>query len=191
MPAAVDRDAMRMEILTAFQRCIEERPIASVSLRDIAAKANMSHAKLLYYFESRDDIIVSYVRSTRDHLSARCEAWFDTRDPKDYDSRASFLSAFVSYVVMGKAGDQRTSATVQTYVLAHYNAAVARVVHDEYRTWRETLVRCLLGAFGPQMGVREAEAMMAIISGVIICNYNNALSETVRDDIIGALTNLT
>ena len=51
MPIIVDKDAMRLEILMAFQRCIEKKPMTKVSLRDIAAEAGMSHAKLLCYFE--------------------------------------------------------------------------------------------------------------------------------------------
>ena len=52
MPIIVDRDQIRMDILMAFQRCIERKPMMNVSLRDIAAEAGMSHAKLLNYFES-------------------------------------------------------------------------------------------------------------------------------------------
>ena len=50
MPIIVDRDQIRRDILMAFQRCIERKPMMNVSLRDIAAEAGMSHAKLLNYF---------------------------------------------------------------------------------------------------------------------------------------------
>ena len=66
MPIIVDRDQIRRDILMAFQRCIERKPMMNVSLRDIAAEAGMSHAKLLNYFESRNDLILAYVRYTRD-----------------------------------------------------------------------------------------------------------------------------
>ena len=52
MPIIVDKEKVRMEILMAFQRCIETKPIDKVSLRDIAAEAGMSHPKLLNYFEN-------------------------------------------------------------------------------------------------------------------------------------------
>lgn len=76
MPAIVDKEAVRMEILMAFQRCIDKKPLTNVSLRDIAAEANMSHPKLLNYFENKEDLIVSYVRYTRDFMSEKCIAWF-------------------------------------------------------------------------------------------------------------------
>lgn len=41
MPIIVDKEKVRMEILLAFQRCIEKKPIDKVTLRDIAAEAMM------------------------------------------------------------------------------------------------------------------------------------------------------
>ena len=84
MPLIVDKEAVRMEILMAFQRCIDRKPLTNVSLRDIAAEANMSHAKLLNYFDSKEDLLVSYVRYTRDYMSQKCLAWFNEHDRADY-----------------------------------------------------------------------------------------------------------
>ena len=44
MPIIVDKNAVRMEILMAFQRCIDKKPMTSISLRDIAAE----HLKYVY-----------------------------------------------------------------------------------------------------------------------------------------------
>ena len=38
MPLVVDKDAVRLEILMAFQRCIESKLLDRITLRDIAAK---------------------------------------------------------------------------------------------------------------------------------------------------------
>ena len=84
MPLIVDKEAVRMEILMAFQRCIDSKPLTNVSLRDIAAEANMSHAKLLNYFDSKEELLVSYVRYTRDFMSQKCLAWFNEHDRADY-----------------------------------------------------------------------------------------------------------
>lgn len=69
MPIIVDREQIRTDILMAFERCIERKPMLSVSLRDIAAEAGMSHAKLLNYFESKNDLILAYVRYTREYIA--------------------------------------------------------------------------------------------------------------------------
>ena len=53
MPAAVDSGAVRMQILEAFERCITQKPLTQISLRDIAAEAGMSHVNVLYYFKDK------------------------------------------------------------------------------------------------------------------------------------------
>ena len=88
MPLIVDKQAVRMDILMAFQRCIDRKPLTNVSLRDIAAEASMSHAKLLNYFDSKEELLVSYVRYTRDYMSEKCVAWFREHDRAEYASNA-------------------------------------------------------------------------------------------------------
>lgn len=190
MPLIVDKEAMRRDILMAFQRCMEKKPMAKVSLRDIAAEAGMSHAKLLNYFDSRDDLVISYVRYTKDFMTEKCKAWFTEHDRRDYESNLAYMNAFMSYVANGKAGEQRPNATTQTYVLTHYNADIAALVKDEFREWRETMEQCLVAIYGDVVGKQEAEAMMILIAGTFICNYNNALTGGINHNIIGYLANL-
>ena len=42
MPIIVDREQIRTDILMAFERCIERKPMLSVSLRDIILTARKS-----------------------------------------------------------------------------------------------------------------------------------------------------
>ena len=190
MPIIVDREQIRTDILMAFERCIERKPMLSVSLRDIAAEAGMSHAKLLNYFESKNDLILAYVRYTRDFMSQKCLAWFNEHDRADYGSNAEYMNAFMSYVARGKVGEQRPNATTQTYVLAHYNERVGELVREEFAEWRRVMELCLKRIYGDEVGAREAEGMMILIAGTFICNYNNALTGGISDDIIGSFDKL-
>ena len=117
MPAIVDHDEMRMQILEAFQRCITAKPITQISLRDIAAEAGMSHAKLLYYFKNKDELIISYVKYTKDYMTGKCVAWFKGHPRAEYESNLAYMNAFMEYVAAGQAGEVRPNATTQTYVL--------------------------------------------------------------------------
>ena len=171
MPLIVDKQAVRMDILMAFQRCIDRKPLTNVSLRDIAAEASMSHAKLLNYFDSKEELLVSYVRYTRDYMSEKCVA-------------------FMSYVARGRVGEQRPNATTQTYVLAHYNERVAELIKEEFAEWRRIMEKCLKRIYGDEVGAREAEGMMILIAGTFICNYNNALTGGISDNIIGSFDKL-
>ena len=174
----------------AFQRCIEKKPIDNISLRDIAAEAGMSHPKLLNYFESKDDLILTYVKYTKDFMTQRCIAWFRTHDRKDYDSNLAYMNDFMSYVAEAPEGELRPNATTQTYVLGHYNDAIGTMVTNEFREWRETMEQCLISVYGEEVGRKEAEAMMILISGTFICNYNRALTGEINQNILGYLANL-
>ena len=190
MPLIVDKDAVRTEILMAFQRCIDKKPLTNISLRDIAAEAGMSHAKLLNYFENKDDLVLSYCRYTRQFMAEKCSQWFLAHDRKDYGSNLAFMNAFMQYVAEGEAGETRPNATTQTYVLAHYNGDVGKLVTEEFAAWRVTMEACLARIYGAEAGKKEAEAMMILIAGTFICNYNNALTGAINDNIIGYLANL-
>lgn len=186
MPAIVDHDEMRMQILEAFQRCITAKPITQISLRDIAAEAGMSHAKLLYYFKNKDELIISYVKYTKDYMTEKCVAWFKGHPRAEYESNLAYMNAFMEYVAAGQAGEVRPNATTQTYVLARYSPEIEALVRAEFLEWRTIMEQCLAGIYGP-----EAEAMMILIAGTFICNYNKALTGRINGNIIGCLSNLS
>lgn len=190
MPVVVDKDKVRHDILMAFERCMEETPMTNVSLRDIAREAGMSHANLLNYFSSKDDLVVSYVRYTRDFISNKCKEWFATHNRKRYKSNLSYMNALMSYVATTPVGEKRPSATTQTYVLAKYNPEIAEVIQEEFKAWHKVMEECLVEIYGDKVGKKEAEVMMILIAGTFICNYNNALTGKVNDNILGLFGNL-
>jgi len=191
MPKIVDKEAVRKEILMAFERCIEKKMIESISIRDIAAEAGMSHPTLLHYFENKEELLVAYVQYTCDYMSEHCKKWFFEHNLKDYESRQAYVNAFMQYVAEGAPGETRPNATTQTYVLGHYNEKIGKLVSDEFRQWRETMEKCLVAIYGPEVGANEAEAMMILITGTFICNYNHAITGKINNNIIGYISNLT
>lgn len=190
MPLTVSWEATRLDILMAFQDCLTEKPLMNISLRDIAKKAKMPHSKLLYYFKNKEELLLSYVKYTQDFFSEKCVEWFMENPREGYASNAAYLNAFMSYVASGKAGENRPNGTVQTYVLAHYSPEVQRLVQEEFAAWRRTMEHCLIAIYGGEAGPREAEAMMILIAGTFICNYNRALTGEINDNILGYISNL-
>ena len=190
LPLIVDKDAVRREILLAYERCMEKKPMPSVSLRDIAAEAGMSHVKLLHYFESREAITVAYVRYTREYMSEKCTAWFAAHPRSDYESNLAYMNAFMEYVANAPAGETRPRATTQTYVMGRYSEEIARLVAEEFAAWRAVMECCLRSVYGEDMPA-EAEAMMILIAGTFICNYNRVLTGGINTDILGALGRLS
>jgi len=190
MPKIVDKEKMRMDILLAFQRCIEKKSIDTISLRDIATEAGMSHPKLLNYFENKDELILCYVKYTKEYMSKHCMNWFTTHSRKDFESNLEYINAFMNYVADAPDGELRPNATTQTYVLGHYSDEIGKMIIDEFREWREVMEKCLISIYGEKVGKKEAEAMMILISGTFLCNYNKALTGEINDNIIGTIANL-
>lgn len=191
MPQTIDKDRVRMDILRAFEKCMESEPMAVVSLRDIAKVAGMSHANLLNYFNSKEDLIISYVRYARDFVSDKCRRWFASHDRSDYDSNLSYMNDLMSYVAEGKLGETRPIATIQTYAIANYNPKIAAIIKEEFDEWHHVMEEYLVRVYGPEVGSKEAEAMMILIAGTFICNYTGALTGDINDNIIGTLGTLT
>ena len=191
MPLIVDHNAVKTEILMALQSCLETKPLTNITLREIAKQAGMPHSKLMYYFKNKKDLIMSYVRYTSDYFSIKCVEWFTENPRENYSSSWLYMSAFMEYVATGKAGESRPDGTTQTYVLACYDPDVAKLVQDEFWSWKATMTDCLKAIYGQQAGEKEAEAMMILISGTFICNYNRALTGEINSDIIGYIANLT
>ncbi len=190
MPIIVDKEKMRMDILLAFQRCIEKKPIDKVTLRDIAGEAGMSHPKLLNYFENKDALILSYVKYTREFMTKHCMEWFETHSRKEYESNLAYMNAFMKYVADAPEGELRPNATTQTYILGHYNDEIGKMIREEFKEWRSVMEGCLRSIYDGDIGKSEAEAMMILISGTFICNYNGALTGEINDNIIGNIANL-
>lgn len=191
MPKIVDHEAKRKEILTAFERCIRTKPADRITLRDIAEEAGMSHPQLLHYFASRQELMIAYCRYTMHYMSEHCEKWFAQHDPSAYPDKKAYMNAFMQYVAEGSDEEERPDATVQTYVLAHYNTEIEALVREEFHTWKDVMYRCLRKVYGNDVSEEEAEAMMILIAGTFICHYNHALSGTINDHILSCFSTLT
>jgi AcrR family transcriptional regulator len=62
-------DAVRARIVVAARDVIREQPVADVQLAAIAERAGMRPGHVLYYFASRDDVLVETVRSEEARLA--------------------------------------------------------------------------------------------------------------------------
>lgn len=187
MPLVVDREEEKRKILKAFEECLLSKPIFTISLRDIASKAGMTHPKILCYFDSRDELIKEYCRYIKDYMYTHCERWFETHSISGYESKKAYLNAFLEYCIKGDDGT-RPTATVQTYVLAKYNCDIERMISEEFAEWKALMKRCLSSVFGDEAVDDDAEFMMILITGIFICHYNGVLSPSYGGDMLSSLS---
>ena len=104
MPLIVDHERVKEKILDAFELCVQERMLFDISLRHVAAKAGMSHQKLLHYFPSKESLVVGYCEYTKQYMVTHCKDWFDSHNPKDYSSTLAYMNDFMCYVSSGESG---------------------------------------------------------------------------------------
>ena len=174
----------------AFEKCMKETPMMNVSLRDIAKEAGMSHANLLNYFNSKDDLVISYVRYVRDFVSKICLDWFETHSRKRYKSNINYLNAFMSYVAENNFGEKRPGALAQIYVLTHYNTEIAKLVKEEFADWRKVMEEALIKVYGNEVGKKEAAAMVLLIVGTLIANYCDVHTGRISSSIVSSFDKL-
>ncbi len=175
MPLIVDKDAVRSEILSAFEACLADKPMDRITLRDIAAQAGITHPKLLNYFQSKDDLVLAYCKYAKRYMTQHCEQWFSTHRAEDFSSPLDCMNAFMQYVAEGGSTENRPQATMQTYVLAKYNGDIQKMVSGEFAEWRGIMLNCLKEIYGDCVFPAQAEAMMILITGTFVCNYTGAL----------------
>ena len=91
--------------------------------------------------------------------------------PAEHFRENYYLNAFLAYVAENKFGENRPGALAQIYVLTHYNPEIAELVKDEFAEWRRVMEETLVKIYGDEVGKKEAEAMVILIVGTLICNY--------------------
>jgi len=84
MPKIVDHDAQRVTFAEATMRLIARHGIEGVTMRAVAAEANLSYGSLFHYFDSKDDLLMYAVRQLTSQQTARVN---------DYESQYSGLKA--------------------------------------------------------------------------------------------------
>lgn len=72
-----DRQRRREAVLQAALDVIVERGLANTRMSDIAERAGMSAGNILYYFESKDDLLMELLRWSEDLLLRRAITEFE------------------------------------------------------------------------------------------------------------------
>lgn len=186
MPLIVDKEAIRSEILSAFEACLADKPMDRITLRDIAAQAGMTHPKLLNYFQNKEELVLAYCEYAKHYMTRHCEQWFASHQAEDFSSPLDCMNAFMQYVAEGGNIENRPQATMQTYVLAKYNGEIQKMVSGEFAEWRSIMLNCLHRLYGDSVSPAQAEAMMILITGTFVCHYTGALTGQINSAILSA-----
>lgn len=190
MPIVVDREAVKLQIMQAFQRCAETRPLPDISLREVAAEAGISHSKILYYFKNKNELLVSCGHWAGSSFCKTITRWFEEHKLSDYPTKLDYINDYFRYLLEDEDNNMLPRGVVMNCALGAYNDELKSAVVEEYNNIRNTFLECLRKSCGDSITPLEAEAMMVMHSGIYFCSFNEAMSGEYNSVLGTGLKNL-
>ncbi|OQY03418.1 MAG: hypothetical protein B6I22_11635 [Desulfobacteraceae bacterium 4572_123] len=139
MSKKVIRNERRLQILEALHQCMLEKPFYQTSIKDIAAKANVNHGLLHYYFENKEDILIQYIEHTFDQYFIMFEKRFETRfkEPganiKSFEEQCRWMIHEISF------NKEFSRIFTEIWALALYNHKIMDKMRKHYQRWHDRI----------------------------------------------------
>jgi len=169
MPRKSIAPQRRKQIINALFRCLADKGHESVTVKDIAKKANLHYGVIHYYFKSKDDIVsalsesivtkydrllVEHTQSARS-ASEKVEAALDFLvDEFIFNRRLNR----VFYNLVQMAFEHKTVRSALRKQLRAYRNRIAEVVEDGIQN----------GEFASHDAAESARLMVALIEGMAL-----------------------
>ncbi len=189
MPKIVDHDIQRVKFAEAAMSLIAQHGLEGVTMRAVAAEADLSYGSLFHYFSSKDELLMHAVRHSTTLQSERINA---------FTSKYSGLKALehllcddaiitestrddwiVWLTFVHKASLQASFATAYAEMIDGWQGRIARLLEDAKQA----------GEIGQELDVEfEATAIWAYSAGVgqLGLMHPNLLSVEVQKQLISA-----
>jgi AcrR family transcriptional regulator len=149
-------DARRRQILDGALAAIREQSIADVQLASIAAHAGLRPNHLLYYFPSRDAVLIAAVAYAEEQLAqGRSERLRAIADPRER------LVAYVKAYLPEDRHDPVWKLWIEGWLRSASREEFAEVGWEANLGWRADLVEALQHAIGPSRQTTEETATLA------------------------------
>ena len=177
MPLIVDKEAIKMEIMRAFQRLSEQRPLTAISLREIAAEAGMSHSKILRYFSDKNSLLVACVHWASGLMYEQTENWFDSHHLADFPDKTSYLDAFFLFFQTNQSRDLRPRDVVMTCALSAYSNEIRRAAAEEFSRMNSLFFSRFSKEFGKAISPEEVQTISVLFYGIFFSRFNGTISE--------------
>lgn len=166
MPKLIDHDRRQQDIAEAVWRVILRDGISAVSVRDVAAEAQLSTGSLRHVFASKADLLAYSMRLVHVRARDRILAHLDVADP-----RTRALAALSELLPLDDVRRCEMEVNLALVADAPSHAELGAIARDAQRSMREGCVAILAdlarhGLLAPSRDV-DAEAMRlhALIDG--------------------------
>ncbi len=169
MSKIIDKEALNQQVINALQRCVEKKPLANVSLRDIEKEAGISHQNLLYYYGNKERIFQLYI----DHISTMYALYYRSwleYDPASDGSLLDYIGMQLSKLLQGdSAVHSHTFSQIAT--LAQYNGKIRETLKSCYENMHQALADMLEKLYGAGQE-NTASALLSFVEGLQFYDMN-------------------
>lgn len=173
MPLIVDKEKIKMEILDAYNRLSDERPVTDISLREISKEAGMSHSKVLRYFGTKNSLYIAAVHRAGQMLCEQVAKWFEKRDREEFPDGRAYLNAFFHSVSESRNLLITPKKIIMTTALASYNEELRTAVREELDHILSVLKEQLATKYEKEISKEEIHVMFFMYFGIYYVGFVN------------------
>jgi AcrR family transcriptional regulator len=161
-------ESQRQRIITAALDAIRASPVAEVQLSAVALRAGLTPSHILYYFGSRDEVLIAAVAHAEEQLArGRSERLRAIEDP------SARLRAFVRAYLPDDGDDPVWKLWIEGWLRSPSRRAFGSVGKDAYLRWRRDLAEALeqavsAGATLTEDPVALAQRFIFLLDGLAV-----------------------
>jgi AcrR family transcriptional regulator len=130
VPKQVDHDARRRAIAEAVFEVIGSRGLEAVSLRDVAAQADVSMGQVQHYFSAKSQMLLFALSQMRDRVLARLQADLDRLT--DPTTREVIRAGLRAMMPIDEPGRQEACVNIAFFSAATVTPAYADLLRAGY-----------------------------------------------------------
>lgn len=185
MPLIVDKKKVQKDIFDALDRCIQNKSIMKLSLRDIAKEANMSHSKILTYFDSKEALLSAFVDDFTEQYASYTLHWFKAHYPllqQEHQDEKTILRALMK-ALLEYLENHYVRALLELYSCSIDEPGLHETVKASWAKWYDALNLILTQLYHRDMS-KEAQYIQILLEGVMFGTINQTID---LDDYIDTL----
>lgn len=171
MPLIVDKEKIKIEILDAYNRLSDTRPITDISLREISREASMSHSKVLRYFGDKNSLNIAAVHRAGQMLCSQIIDWFEARDIKEFSDMKAYMNAFFHSVSESRNMLITPKKIIMTTALAPYSKELQNAVREELHHIYVTLQEQFAANYEKKLSEEEIHIIFFIYFGIYYVGF--------------------
>ena len=168
-------------VITATLGLISERGISGIRLKDVARAAGISVGTIQYYFDSREDLILSAYQQHSQNVIALVRASFH----EGTDPWTSLAQTFHDFFHVADFST-RTRLWIEFVAAATRDEELRNLLDEVFLAWKQVVRRIVEagiadGSFAPQLDAEIAiDALLAQLDGFEIAHATGAVGTNVE-----------